>query len=84
MYPRPTVRGVSSPAGAGDCAAAPALFYAETLVRFPAECGNLRGYYERLLQRSSVMRVLEEAKPFFKYYPGRETLPEPYRTAALG
>jgi glutathione S-transferase len=67
-----------------DCAAAPALFYAETLVPFPAECGNLRGYYERLLRRPSVARVLEEAKPFFRYYPGRENLPEPYRAAAFG
>ena len=62
-----------------DCAAAPSLFYAETLVRFPAQCANLRGYYERLVQRPSVARVLEEARPFFQYYPGREGLPERFR-----
>lgn len=66
-----------------DCAAAPSLFYAGTLVPFPPELGNLRAYYGRLLRRPSVVRVLEEAKPFFRYYPGRDTLPEPYRAAAF-
>ncbi len=58
-----------------DCAAAPALFYAATLVPFPAANTTLTPYFERLLARPSVARVLEEAKPFFQFYPYREALP---------
>ncbi|MES3000519.1 MAG: glutathione S-transferase family protein [Pseudomonadota bacterium] len=58
-----------------DCAAAPALFYASTLVPFPAANTRLAAYFERLVQRPSVARTLEEAKPFFQYYPFREALP---------
>jgi len=52
-----------------DCAASPALFYAalaEPLDGFP----TVAGYRERLLQRPSVARAIEEAKPFFQYFPG--------------
>ena len=58
-----------------DCAAAPSLFYAATLVPFPATNTKLTAYFERLLQRPSVVRVLEDAKPFFQFYPYREALP---------
>lgn len=65
-------------AGAGfsmaDCAAAPALFYAETLERFDG-CPALGAYYERLMTRPSVARVLVEAKPWFDLYPYREAIP---------
>jgi glutathione S-transferase len=64
-----------------DCAAAPSLFYAETLVPFPADRTRLAAYYERLLHRPSVARTLEEAKPFFQYYPYREALPDRFRNA---
>jgi glutathione S-transferase len=58
-----------------DCAAAPSLFYASTLAPFPAGHTKLAAYFERLLQRPSVARVLDEARPFFQYYPYREALP---------
>ena len=62
-----------------DCAAAPSLFYATTLVPLQAEHHRLGGYLERVLQRPSVARVLEEAQPFFQYYPYREALPARFR-----
>ncbi len=52
-----------------DCAAAPALFYAVTMLPFPAQCSRLSAYFERLVERPSVRRTLDEAKPFFKDYP---------------
>jgi len=53
-----------------DCAAAPALFYA--LKVEPAGEGqrHLAAYFERLMARPSFARVVEEAKPYFKYFPG--------------
>jgi glutathione S-transferase len=62
-----------------DCAAVPALFYASTLEPIPEELGRLGGYLDRLLQRPSVQRVLEEAKPFFQYYPFAENIPARFR-----
>lgn len=61
-----------------DCAAAPALFYAETLVPF-VDLPRLQRYYDRLLARPSFARVLEEAQPYFKFYPYRERLPHRFR-----
>jgi glutathione S-transferase len=57
-----------------DCAAAPSLFYAATVAPFPASHIHLAAYFERLLQRPSFARALEEAKPYFKFYPFREAL----------
>ncbi|MGO7960263.1 glutathione S-transferase family protein [Rhizobium leguminosarum] len=65
-----------------DCAAAPALFYAETLIPFTPEQPNLRAYYDRLLARPSFARALEEARPYFKFYPYKERLPARFRDAA--
>lgn len=62
-----------------DCAAAPSLFYADTLAPIPASHRRLAAYFERLMARPSVMRTLEEARPFFKFYPYRELLPARYR-----
>lgn len=62
-----------------DCAAAPALFYAATLVPLPAECPHLHAYFERLMARPSVLRVLDEAKPYFSMYPFAESIPERFR-----
>ena len=61
-----------------DCAAAPALFYAETLVPF-VDQPKLQAYYNRLLARPSFARVLEEARPYFKFYPYHERLPAQFR-----
>jgi len=53
-----------------DCAALPALFYADYAVSL-AEWPSLAAYLGRLKARSSVARVLEEAEPFFQYFPLR-------------
>lgn len=58
-----------------DCTAAPSLFYATTLLPFAPEHQRLAAYFERLLARASVARVIDEARPFFPYYPYREALP---------
>lgn len=65
-----------------DCAAAPALFYASTLQQFPAECAHLAAYFERLVARPSVKRVIDEAKPYFDLYPFADSIPARFRDAA--
>lgn len=62
-----------------DCAAAPALFYAATLVPFADGASHLAAYFERLMARPSVHRVLEEAKPYFSMYPFEEAIPARFR-----
>jgi glutathione S-transferase len=62
-----------------DCAAMPGLFYARTLIPFAAGSDSLGAYYERLMQRPSVRRVLEEARPYFQLYPFAEAIPERFR-----
>jgi len=62
-----------------DCAAAPALFYASTLRPLPDKCGNLQAYFERLMARPSVQRVLDEAKPYLSMYPFSEAIPARFR-----
>ena len=51
-----------------DCAALPALYYADFAVRLDA-WPPLRAYLERLKARPSVARVLSEAEPWFQYFP---------------
>ena len=58
-----------------DCAAAPALFYAGIIVPFPETHKHLGAYFERLMARPSVARVITEARPFFQYFPFKELLP---------
>jgi glutathione S-transferase len=62
-----------------DCAAAPALFYARPVQPIPAECKNLHAYFERLIARPSVARVIEEAKPYFTIYPFADALEQRFR-----
>ncbi|HET7681447.1 MAG TPA: glutathione S-transferase family protein [Xanthobacteraceae bacterium] len=52
-----------------DCAAAPALFYANTVMPFGRTEKNLSGYLDRLMARRSFARVLEEAQPYFALFP---------------
>ena len=52
-----------------DCAAAPSLFYADWTHRIPERYGNLTSYRERLLQRPSFARAVNEARPFRHYFP---------------
>jgi len=55
-----------------DCAAFPALYYANKVAPFPGNFANLAGYFERLSQRPSVKRVLREAEPYFAMFPASE------------
>jgi glutathione S-transferase len=52
-----------------DCAAAPALFYANEVAPF-AKYRHLAEYFARLLERPSFARVLAEAKPYWAMFPG--------------
>ncbi|MBN9074651.1 MAG: glutathione S-transferase [Rhizobiales bacterium 65-79] len=53
-----------------DCAAAPALFYAGKVQPFADTHPKLAAYFEKLGRRPSFARVLEEAEPYFKLFPG--------------
>lgn len=59
-----------------DCSAAPGLFFASIVHPFGSEQTRLAGYFERLLDRPSVARTLEEARPFFSMFPYRDAMPE--------
>ncbi len=52
-----------------DCAAAPALFYADWTHRIPETCPTLRAYRSRLLTRPSFARAVDEARPFRPLFP---------------
>lgn len=52
-----------------DCAAAPALHYANRLVPI-GEHKNTEAYLARLEARPSFKRVLAEAQPYFHLFPG--------------
>jgi glutathione S-transferase len=51
-----------------DCAAAPALFYAGTIVPHEGHA-RLSAYFHRLLGRPSFRRVVDEAKPYQSLFP---------------
>ncbi len=52
-----------------DCAAAPALFYANEVSPFVDSHPNAARYFARLEKRPSYARALEEAKPYFANFP---------------
>lgn len=52
-----------------DCAAAPALFYANFLQPFGDTCPNAAAYLERLRHRPSYAQVLREAEPYMALIP---------------
>jgi glutathione S-transferase len=66
-----------------DCAAAPALFYAVTLVPVPHTHARLSAYIERVLDRPSVLRVVQEAQPYFHLYPFHEALAARFQPLAF-
>jgi len=53
-----------------DCAAAPALFYANKVHPLTSASPRVRAYFERLVARPSFARVLREAEPFMAMFPG--------------
>jgi glutathione S-transferase len=52
-----------------DCAAAPALFYADWVHEIPHEWKRLRAYRARLLARPSVARAVDGGRPYRHYFP---------------
>ncbi|MES3024086.1 MAG: glutathione S-transferase family protein [Pseudomonadota bacterium] len=52
-----------------DCAAAPALFYADWIDPIPDALPALRAYRARLLARPSFARAVEEARPYRQLFP---------------
>lgn len=65
---RPFAAGASF--SMADCAAAPALYYANRIVPLGTTFPNTAAYLERLLGRPSFQRVLREAEPYFAMFPG--------------
>ena len=53
-----------------ECAATPALFYADWVHPIGAAFPAVRAYRQRLLVRPSVARVVDEARPYRKLFPG--------------
>lgn len=52
-----------------DCAAAPALLYADWTHAIPREHRNVWAYRDRLLARPSYARALDEARPYRHMFP---------------
>jgi glutathione S-transferase len=62
-----------------DCAAAPALFYANVLQRISPTLANLGAYFERLMERPSVRRTIEESRPWLHLFPFVDDLPARFK-----
>ncbi len=52
-----------------DCAAAPALFYADWVYPISADFPNVRAYRNRLNARPSFARAIDEARPYRPLFP---------------
>jgi len=52
-----------------DCAAAPALFYADWVEEIGDSRPKLKAYRARLLAHPEVARVVDEARPYRPYFP---------------
>lgn len=55
--------------GLADCAAAPSLFYADWTHPINAKFVNVRAYRNRLLERPSFARAVDEARPYRPLFP---------------
>jgi glutathione S-transferase len=55
--------------GMADCAAAPALFYANMVMPFGDTHKNVARYLGRLMERPSYARALKEAQPYLGLVP---------------
>lgn len=61
---------IGEPFTLADCSACPALFYASKVVPLGDHHATARAYLDRLIARPSFARVLAEAEPYFKMFPG--------------
>lgn len=55
--------------GLADCAAAPALFYADWVHPIADQWSHAKAYRARLLARPSVARAVDEARPYRHLFP---------------
>lgn len=55
-----------------DCAAAPALFYAQRVAPFGPDHTRLAAYLDRMMQRPSFRRCIDDARPFRSFFPAAE------------
>ena len=62
-----------------DCAATPALFYASIIHPMAGAHSHLRDYFDRLMSRPSVERVIAEARPYFSFFPFNQDIPDRFR-----
>lgn len=53
-----------------DCAAAPALFYADWSHPMDGNAPNVAAYRQRLMERPAFKRAIDEARPYRSYFPG--------------
>ena len=58
-----------------DCAAAPALFYAGIVAPFSGTHPKTAAYFDRLAERPSFQRLIAEARPYFHFFPFRDSIP---------
>jgi glutathione S-transferase len=65
----PSPWAAGSEFGLADCAAAPALFYANKVQPFEADRPSIAAFLDRLKARPSFARVLAEAEPYFGMFP---------------
>jgi glutathione S-transferase len=61
--------------GMADCAAAPALYYANLITPFTSTHKHAAAYLDRLMDRPSVARTLKEAEPYRHLFP-QERMPQ--------
>jgi glutathione S-transferase len=52
-----------------DCAAAPALYYANLVMPFGETHKNMAAYFDRLMARPSFARAVKEAEPYRAMFP---------------
>ena len=55
--------------GMADCAAAPALYYANLVAPFASTHPHAAAYLDRLMHRPSFARAVKEAEPYRKFFP---------------
>ncbi|WP_439135616.1 glutathione S-transferase family protein, partial [Pseudomaricurvus sp.] len=52
-----------------DCAAAPSLFYADWVCEIPERFTTLRAYRARLIDKPSIKRCVDDARPYRALFP---------------
>ncbi len=64
-----------------DCAAAPAMYYANLVMPFGGTHKNAAAYLGRLMERPSFARTVKEAEPYRAMFPKERQSQDPGRNA---